>query len=45
MRLGINNIDVTHIINELYKQKKFKVFILLCPRNFDIQSLVKHLIP
>lgn len=45
LSLGINNIDITHIINELNQNKKFVLFVLLVPANYDFNKLVAHLDP
>ncbi len=37
LRLGLNNIDITHVINRLHKEGKFRAFILLCMKNFDFE--------
>jgi len=40
MKLGLNNINITYIINRLYEENKFKIFILLAMKNFDIQNFI-----
>lgn len=44
MQLGINNINVVCVINDLYKRKAFKAFILLAAINYDIQNFVSSII-
>jgi hypothetical protein len=44
IRLGLNNINIIHIINRLYTNKKFYIFILFVPYNYDIQQLITGLI-
>ena len=44
MKLGLNNINISYIVNQLYKKNKFKIFILLAMRNFDIQNFINTLI-
>lgn len=41
--LGINNIDVVHIINELAGNHKFRLFVLLVPGNYDFNNLFLRL--
>jgi len=43
MKIGLNNINIVHIINELSSRKLFKLFILLVPFNFDIQDFIINL--
>lgn len=45
MKLGLNNINITHIINKLYEKNKFKIFILLAMRNFDLQHFINNIVP
>ena len=44
IRLGFSNIDIVFIINELYKQNKFKLFIFLAPFNYDFNYFFKNII-
>lgn len=44
IKLGIDNINITYIINELWKRDKFKLFILMTPRNFDIQDFINSIL-
>jgi hypothetical protein len=41
--LGINNVDIAYVINQLYNNDKFKIFILLAPWNFDIQNFLRNI--
>jgi hypothetical protein len=41
IRLHLNNVDITCIINNLYIKNKFKIFILLVPYNFDIKMFIE----
>lgn len=43
IRLGFDNINVTCIINELIKNKLFKLFILMTPRNYDIHNFISNI--
>lgn len=43
INLGLNNVNIVCIINLLLKYKKFKLFILLIPYNFDINYFSKHI--
>jgi RNA cap guanine-N2 methyltransferase len=43
IRLGFNNIDVSCVINDLYASNRFGIFILLAPRNFDIQRFINDI--
>lgn len=38
IRLGVNDTDITFIINELFRQKRCRFFILFAPYNFDTRS-------
>jgi 16S rRNA G966 N2-methylase RsmD len=40
LRLGLNNIDITCVINKLYDKNLFKLFVLLVPHNFDIKHFM-----
>lgn len=40
IKLGISNIDISYIINELARHNKFKIFIFLAPRNYDFNSFL-----
>jgi hypothetical protein len=40
LKLGLNNIDITCIINKLYDKKLFKLYVLLVPHNFDIKHFM-----
>ena len=44
IRLGMNNINIICIINELYTKNKFAVFILMAPKNYDIQHLMNNIL-
>jgi tRNA/tmRNA/rRNA uracil-C5-methylase (TrmA/RlmC/RlmD family) len=44
IRLHLNNVDITCIINKLYEKKKFKIFVLLVPYNFDIKLFMEKTI-
>jgi predicted RNA methylase len=41
IRLHLNNVDISCIIDELYKKKKFKIFVFLIPYNFDIKLFIE----
>ena len=43
LKLTIDNIDITYVINQLYAKKKFKMFILMAPKTFDISSFIKYI--
>ena len=43
LRLHLNNIDITHIINELYDKKLFKMYVLVVPPNFDIKLFMEKI--
>lgn len=40
IKLGFNNVSITCIINFLLKNNRFKIFILMAPKNFDIQNFI-----
>ena len=40
IRLGMNNIDITCVINHLYDRNRFRIFILMTAKNFDLQSFI-----
>lgn len=44
MKLGMNNINIIHVINELYRKNKFKVFILLAMKNYNFQEFITKMI-
>jgi predicted RNA methylase len=43
IKLGVNNVNIVHIINELHKQRAFKVFVLLAMINFDMQDFIQNI--
>lgn len=43
LRLSLNNIDITCIINDLYTENKFKLYVLLVPYNFDIKLFIEKI--
>lgn len=43
IRLGVGNVDITYIINRLFRLKKCRFFILFAPYNFDIPLFRQHL--
>lgn len=43
IKLGINNINITYIINKLYDLNKFSIYILLAPSNFNIQNFINEI--
>lgn len=43
IRLGMNNINIVCVINELIKKKLFKVFVLMTPRNYDIFDFMSNI--
>jgi len=43
LRLSLNNIDITCIINKLYNSNSFKIFALIAPKNFDIKHFIKNI--
>lgn len=45
MSLGLNNINIIHIINELYDRGAFKLFVLLVPSNYNFSEFVQRLAP
>jgi 16S rRNA G966 N2-methylase RsmD len=38
--LGLNNINIWYIINKLHEKNKFKVCIVMVPKNFDFQNFI-----
>lgn len=44
LQLGLNNINIWFIINNLYKRNKFKICTLMVPINFDIQNFILFII-
>lgn len=43
LRLHLNNIDITCIINDLYRKDKFKLYVLLVPYNYDIKFFIEKI--
>ena len=43
LRLYLNNIDITCIINDLYRKDKFKLYVLLVPYNYDIKFFIEKI--
>lgn len=43
LRLHLNNIDITCIINDLYRKDKFKLYALLVPYNYDIKFFIEKI--
>ena len=43
MKLGLNNINISYIIQKLYKLNKFKMFILIAMKNFDLSNLINNI--
>lgn len=43
LRLGLNNVDITCIINELYKKNAFQMFVLVAPYNFALQQFTRDI--
>ena len=43
LRLHLNNIDITCIINDLYRKDKFKLYVLLVPCNYDIKFFIEKI--
>jgi len=43
MKLGLNNINISYIIQKLYKLNKFKIFILIAMSNFDLPDLINNI--
>lgn len=43
LRLSLNNIDITCIINDLYNNNIFKLYVLLVPYNFDIKFFIEKI--
>lgn len=44
MKLGLNNVNIWYIINELFNKNKFKAAIFMAPINFDMQNFITHII-
>jgi predicted RNA methylase len=44
IRLHLNNVDITCIINNLYLKNKFKIFVLFVPYNFDIKLFMEKIV-
>lgn len=44
LRLHLNNVDITCIINDLYKKDLFNMYILLVPKNFDIHFFTEKIL-
>jgi predicted RNA methylase len=42
-KLGFNNVNITHVINSLYKRGMFKLYVVFAMRNFDIQDFVNNI--
>lgn len=40
IQLSLSNINIWHIINELYKANKFKACVILVPKNFNFQDFI-----
>ena len=43
LRLHLDNIDITCIINQLYQKNLFNLFVLLVPNNFDLEFFWKNI--
>jgi 16S rRNA G966 N2-methylase RsmD len=43
IKLGMNNINIVCVINELLKRNLFKIFVLMSPRNYDIQDFLNNI--
>jgi 16S rRNA G966 N2-methylase RsmD len=43
IRLGFSNIDITDVINYLYENKKFSLFIFLAPKNYNFNSFISNI--
>lgn len=43
--LGLNNVNIVYFINKLADEKKFKLFVLLAPSNYDFNNFIGHLDP
>ena len=43
LRLGLNNVDIVCIINELYKKNAFQMFILVAPYNFALSHFTRNI--
>ncbi len=42
-QLGFNNVNIVHVINRLYAERRFKMYVLLAMINFDIQDFLDKL--
>lgn len=40
IKLGLNNINIWFIINDLYLRNKFKICVFMAPKNYDSQDLI-----
>jgi 16S rRNA G966 N2-methylase RsmD len=43
LKLHLNNIDITCIINDLYDKNLFKLYVLITPTNFDIKHFTEKI--
>lgn len=43
MLLGLNNVNIWYIINDLHKNNKFKVCVVLVPKNFNFQDFINNI--
>jgi predicted RNA methylase len=43
LKLGFNNVNITHVINLLYRKNAFKLYVLFAMRNFDIQDFINNI--
>lgn len=43
--LGLNNINIWYIINDLYINNRFKICIIIVPKNFNFQEFIIHITP
>lgn len=43
LRLGLNNVNIWYIINELYKRNSFKICVFMAPINYDINNFIVNI--
>jgi len=45
IQLGINNVNIVHIINQIFQRGRARWFVLLAPKNYDFGFLLNHIEP
>ncbi len=43
IQLGLNNVNIIYFINKLAREKRYSLFVLLVPANYDFNNFFRHL--